>query len=152
MKTLTFRNGGNYEIGHCAFRGCEKLSQVDLTGVKILRASCFAWCKSLEKVVCPNSVVYFGANCFYNDNVDLTIECDNISLMTVEPYAFYFIGFKSKINFTGINEPTTLTGVSATGDGSYYYSSHSYVEKSVYLEGVWCKYYYHVAVKPTFKE
>lgn len=45
LKTLTFRNGGNYEIGHCAFRGCEKLSQVDLTGVKILRASCFAWCK-----------------------------------------------------------------------------------------------------------
>ena len=152
LKTLTFTNGGTYEIGHCAFRGCEKLSQVDLTGVKILRASCFAWCKSLEKLVCPKSVVYFGANCFYNDNVDLTIECDNIDLMTIEPYAFYFIGFKSKINFTGINKPTTLTGVSATGSGSYYYSSHSYVEKKVYLEGVWCKYYYHVAVTPTFKE
>ena len=72
--------------------------------------------------------------------------------MTVEPYAFYFIGFNSKINFIGINAPTNLIGVKATGDGSYYYNSHSYVEEKCYKEGVWCKYYYHVAVTPTFKE
>ena len=152
LKTVTFKSGGTYEIGHCAFRGCEKLSQVDLTGVKILRASCFAWCKSLEKLVCPKSVVYFGANCFYNDNVDLTIECDDISLMTVEPYAFYYIGFKSKIIFTGIKKPTNLACVAAKGENSYYYQSQSYVEKNVYKEGFWGKYYYHVAVTPIFKE
>ena len=152
LRNLKFMNGGSYEIGHCAFRGCEKLNNVDLTDVKILRASCFAWCKNLNKLICPKSVVYFGVNCFYNDNIDLTIECDNINLMTVEPYAFYFIGFNSKINFTGINAPTNLIGVKATGDGSYYYNSHSYVEEKCYKEGVWCKYYYHVAVTPTFKE
>jgi hypothetical protein len=152
LKNIKFMKGGKYEIGHCAFRGCSKLNKVDLTGVKILRASSFAWCKSLKKLVCPKNVVYFGANCFYNDNIDLTIECDDISLMTVEPYAFYFIGFESKIQFTGINMPTNVIGVPATGNGSYYYNSHSYVERNLYKPGVWCKYYYHVAVTPTFKE
>ena len=71
--------------------------------------------------------------------------------MTVEPYAFYFIGFDSKINFTGISKPTNLIGVSGTAKG-YYYNSHSYVERKVYKPGVWCKYYYHVAVTPTYKE
>ena len=71
--------------------------------------------------------------------------------MTVEPYAFYFIGFKSKIRFIGISEPESLIGVPATGNGSYYYNSHSFVENEVYKEGVWCKYYYHVAVTPEFK-
>ena len=70
--------------------------------------------------------------------------------MTVESYAFYFIGFESKIKFTGINKPTNVIGVSATAKG-YYYNSHSYVENKVYSEGVWCKYYYHVAVTPIFK-
>ena len=154
LKYLNFVSGGTYEIGHCAFRGCKNLCDVDLTGVKILRASCFAWCKSLKNLVCPKTVTYFGSNCFYNDNINLTIECDDISLMTVEPYAFYFIGFDSKINFTGVSEPTNLLGVSATTQNSvnYYYNSHSYVEKNVYKEGVWCKYYYHVKVTPQFKE
>ena len=152
LKSVTFTSGGSYEIGHCAFRGCDRLNNVDLTNVKILRASCFAWCKSLENLVCPKSVVYFGANCFYNDNINLIIECDDISLMTVEPYAFYFIGFKSTISFIGVSPPTNLKGVSATGNSSYFYNSHSYVENEVYIEGVWCKYYYHVAVTPKFKE
>ena len=154
LKYLNFVSGGTYEIGHCAFRGCKNLSNVDLTGVKILRASCFAWCKSLKNLVCPKSVTYFGANCFYNDNINLTIECDDISSMTVEPYAFYFIGFDSKIDFTGVSEPTNPIGVSANATSSvnYYYNSHSYVERNVYKEGVWCKYYYHVKVKPQFKE
>ena len=99
MQNLKFLRGGRYEIGHCAFRGCDKLRNVDLTDVKILRASCFAWCKNLKNLICPKSVVYFGSNCFYNDNVDLTIECDDITKMTVEPYAFYYIGFNSTINF-----------------------------------------------------
>ena len=151
LKIVKFLSGGEYEIGHCAFRGCDKLKDVDLTDVKILRASCFAWCPSLEKIVCPKSVVYFGSNCFYRDNIDLTIQCDNISLMTVEPYAFYFIGFNSKINFTGVSQPTDVVGVPATGNNSYYYNSQSFVERNFYKPGVWCKYYYHVAVTPTFK-
>jgi hypothetical protein len=151
LKIVKFLSGGEYEIGHCAFRGCDKLKDVDLTDVKILRASCFAWCPSLQKIVCPKSVVYFGSNCFYRDNIDLTIQCDNISQMTVEPYAFYFIGFNSKINFTGVSQPTNVVGVPATGNNSYYYNSQSYVERNFYKPGVWCKYYYHVAVTPTFK-
>ena len=151
LKTVTFKSGGSYEIGHCAFRGCEKLVNLDLTGVKILRGSCFAWCKSLQKVVCPKSVVYFGVNCFYNDNIDLTIECNDINSMTVEPYAFYFIGFNSKIKFTGISQPTSLTNVPGNGNNSYYNNSQNYVEANVYKKGVWCRYYYHVAVTPTFK-
>ena len=153
LKTIKFQSGGNYEIEHCAFRGCEKLNNVDLTDVKIMRASCFAWCKSLSKLVCPKSVKYFGSNCFYNDNIDLTIECDDISSMTVEPYAFYFMGFNSKINFTGVSRPTDLTNVGATGGGSYYYNSHSFVEENLYNKGgVWCIYYYHVAIPMTFKD
>ena len=151
LKTVKFLSGGEYEIGHCAFRGCNILKDVDLTNVKILRASCFAWCPNLQKIVCPKSVVYFGSNSFYKDNIDLTIQCDNISQMTVEPYAFYFIGFNSKINFTGVSQPTNVVGVPATGNNSYYYNSQSYVERNFYKPGVWCKYYYHVAVTPTFK-
>ena len=124
LRTLKFISGGSYEIGHCAFRGCEKLCNVDLTDVKILRASCFAWCKSLKSLVCPKSVVYFGANCFYNDNIDLTIECDDANLMTIEPYAFYFIGFNSRINFTKVIKPTNLINIPATGGDSYYYYRH----------------------------
>ena len=154
LKSLTFLSGGSYEIGHCAFRGCERLQNVNLTDVKILRASCFAWCKSLQEVICPKSVVYFGSNCFYNDNIELTIECEDSSKMTVEPYAFYYIGFNSKIYFTGIDQPTNIKSysVAGTGNPTYYYNSHSYVEENVYKEGIWVKYYYHVAVTPTFKE
>ena len=81
---MKFISGGSYEIGYCTFRGCEKLKDVDLTDIKILRASCFAWCKNLTRIICPKSVVYFESNIFYIDNIDLTIECDDISLMTVE--------------------------------------------------------------------
>ena len=152
LEKIKFMNGGEYEIGHCAFRGCEKLNDVDMTDVKILRASCFAWCYNLRKLICPKSVVYFGANCFYNDNIDLTIECEDINSMTVEPYAFYFIGINSKINFTGISQPNNLVPVPAKGENSYFYNSHSYVERNFYKKGVWCKYYYHVAVPPIFKK
>ena len=131
-----------YEIGHCAFRGCTNLSNVDLTDVKILRASCFAWFYNLKKLKFPKSVVYFGSNYFYNDNIELIIECDDISKMTMEPYAFYFIGLNSKTNFTGINPPNKLIGVGTRGKGDFYYNSHSFMEKFVYKEGVWCIYYY----------
>ena len=121
-----------YEIGHCAFRGCTNLSNVDLTDVKILRASCFAWFYNLKKLKFPKSVVYFGSNYFYNDNIELIIECDDISKMTMEPYAFYFIGLNSTITFTALTgEPSNLKSIAATGSNSYYYNSQSYVEKNV---------------------
>ena len=151
LETVIFSSGGTCEVGHCAFRGCKKLKNLDLTGASILRASSFAWCTGLTEVVCPRNVVYFGANVFYNCNINLTIECDDISLMTVEPYAFYFMGFNSKIEFTGISKPTSVIGVAATGSNSYYYNSQNYVEKVLYKPGVWCKYYYHVAIEPKFK-
>ena len=43
--------------------------------------------------------------------------------MTVEPYAFYFIGFNSKINFTGLSQPIDVVAVPATGNNSYYYNA-----------------------------
>ena len=151
LKSVTFTSGGAYEIGHCSFRGCTNLNSVDLTDVKILRASCFAWCTGLENVVCPKSVVYFGGNCFYNCNINLTIECDNSGAMTVEPYAFYFIGLNSKIKFSGVSMPTNTIGVAARGKDDYYYNSQSFLEQNLYKTGVWCNYFYHVAVMPTFK-
>jgi hypothetical protein len=151
LKSVTFTSGGSYEIGHCSFRGCTKLSSLDLTDVKILRASCFAWCTGLQNVTCPNSIVYFGGNCFYNCNINLTIECNNSGAMTVEPYAFYFIGLKSKINFTGISMPTNTIGVPARGKDDYYYNSQSFLEQNLYKTGVWCNSFYHVAAMPTFK-
>lgn len=153
LETVIFSSGGNVEVGHCAFRGCKKLKNLDLSGASILRASSFAWCTGLSEVVCPKNVVYFGGNVFYGCNINLTIECDDISLMTVEPYAFYYMGFNSVISFTGVREPTNVIGVSANASGSnnYYYCSQNYVENKVYKPGVWCKYYYHVAIKPTFK-
>ena len=151
LQSVIFNSGGSYEIGHCAFRRCNSLINLDLTGVKILRNSCFALCPSLRTVVCPSSVVYFGGNCFYNDNIDLTIHASDISLMTVEPYAFYFIGRNSTIKFTTLTgEPSNVRGVAATGANSYYYNSQSYVEKNLYTADVWCKYWYHVAVPPQF--
>ena len=125
-----------------------------MTGVKILRASCFAWCKSLKTLNCPKSVVYFGGNCFYGDNIDITIECDNIKSMTVEPYAFFYIGDQSKVTFKNLQQPTTLTSVSgdsAKSTGTYFTYSHSYVEKNVYKPGVWCNLYYHVRLPLNFK-
>ena len=74
-----------------------------------------------------------------------------MSLMTVEPYAFYFIGRNSSITFISLTgEPSTLKHIAATGSNSYYYNSQSYVEKNVYTANVWCKYWYHVAVPPQF--
>ena len=85
--------------------------------------------------------------------MDLTIECDDTSLMTVEPYAFYFMGRNSTVKFTGIaEEPKNLKGVSATGSNSYYYNSQNYVEEKLYKPGIWCKYYYHIAIPLTFSK
>ena len=151
LETVIFSEGGSAEVGHCSFRGCKKLKNLDLSGASILRASSFAWCYGLTDVTCPKNVVYFGGNVFYDCNINLTIECDDISLMTVEPYAFYYIGSNSTITFTGVNEPTNVIGVGANSANNYYYYSQNAVENKVYLPGVWCKYYYHVRVPPTFK-
>jgi len=150
LETVTFTNGGSCEIGHCAFRGCVKLLNLNLSGASILRASCFAWCTGLKEVVCPKNVVYFGNNIFYNCHIKLTIECDNKALMTVEPYAFYFMGLNSSVSFTGVTKPETEIGVKATGNGSYYYNSQFYVEEKLYKPGTWCKYYYHCAIPLSF--
>ena len=66
--------------------------------------------------------------------------------------AFYFIGLNSTINFTEISTPINFTEIPETWNGSYYNNSHSFVEENVYKPGVWCIYYYHVAVTPKFKE
>ena len=152
LESVTFNSGGECEIGHCAFRGCTKLSSLDLSGASILRHSCFAWCTGLTTVTCPKNVVYFGGNIFYNCNIDLTIECDDKTLMTVEPYAFYYMGRNSSVTFSAVTEPETLTGVIATTTDSinYYYNSQNYVEENVYKPGIWCKYYYHIAIPLTF--
>ena len=70
--------------------------------------------------------------------------------MTVEPYAFYFMGLNSSVSFTGVTKPETLIGVKATGNGSYYYNSQFYVEENVYKPGTWCIYYYHCAIPLSF--
>ena len=44
--------------------------------------------------------------------------------MTVEPYAFYFMGRDSSVSFTGLTaEPKTLTSVGSTNSNNYYYYS-----------------------------
>ena len=50
LESVIFKSGGECEIGHCAFRGCTKLSSLDLSGASILRHSCFAWCTGLTTV------------------------------------------------------------------------------------------------------
>ena len=50
LKIVKFLSGGEFEIVHCSFRGCDNLKDVDLSDDKILRASCFAWCPSLEEI------------------------------------------------------------------------------------------------------
>ena len=108
---------------------------------------------NLTKLVCPESVVYFGANILYNDHIDLTIKFKDSSLMLVEPNALYFMELNSKITFAGITEPTELTNCSiAFGDGTYHYYSHSYVERDCYKEGVWCEHYFHITIPITFLE
>ena len=152
LKNVKFSSGGSYEIGHCAFRGCPKLNNLDLTDVKILRASCFALCTGLQNVTCPKSVTYFGSCCFYGCNINLIIECDNSGAMTVEPYAFYFIGINSTIKFTGVSAPANTVGVPARGkDNDYYYNSQNFLEANFYKAGTWYNSYYHVAVMPTYK-
>ena len=152
LETITFTSGGSCDIGHCAFRGCEKLNSIDLSGVAFLRASCFALCSGLREVICPRNVVYFGANIFFNCNIALTIECDDKTLMTVEPYAFYYIGRNSSVTFTSITEPEILTSIPAASNAAntYYYHSHSYLEQNVYKPGIWCKYYNHIGIPLTF--
>ena len=57
------------------------------------------------------------------------------------------------VTFSAVTEPETLTGVIATTTDSinYYYNSQNYVEEKVYKPGIWCMYYYHIAINPTFK-
>ena len=97
-------------------------------------------------------MVYFGANIFFNCNIALTIECDDKTLMTVEPYAFYYIGRNSSVTFTSITEPEILTLIPAASNAAntYYYHSHSYLEQNVYKSGIWCKYYNHIGIPLTF--
>ena len=154
LEKIIFTNGGNCDVGHCAFRGCGKLVSIDLSGVSKLRASCFALCTGLTKVICPKNVVYFGANIFFNCDIELIIECDNRDLITVEPYAFYYMGRKSSIAFTSLAEPKTETlaiiPAASNAANTYYYHSHSYLEQNVYKPGVWCKYYSHIVIPLTF--
>ena len=71
--------------------------------------------------------------------------------MTVEPYAFYFMGRNSSLTFSGITAaPSTLTSVVANSAKNYYYYSQNYMEANVYKSGIWCKYYYHIAIPPKF--
>lgn len=150
LTSVTFTSGGSYEIDHGAFRGCTALTSLDLTGVTTLRSSAFANCTALSSVSCPSTVVYFGANCFYNDDVALTIAATDASAMTVEPYAFYFIGRDASIAFTGISAAGSTTAFTCVGTSDYYYYSQNYMEANYYTTGVWGKYWYHVAVEPTF--
>ncbi|MCR5723918.1 MAG: leucine-rich repeat domain-containing protein [Treponema sp.] len=152
LTTLTINGTGGVEIDAAAFRGCTALTSVDLTGVKYLRHAAFANCTALTAVTCPDTLVYFGANCFYNDDVALTIEAADSSAMTMEPYAFFFIGRNATITFTGISAaPSTLTSMPASGNNpQYLYNCQEYLEDTVYTAGTWCYYWYHVAVAPTF--
>ncbi|MCR5725043.1 MAG: leucine-rich repeat domain-containing protein [Treponema sp.] len=150
LASVAFTSGGSYVVDHGAFRDCTSLSSVNLTGVTALRASAFANCTSLTSVACPATLVYFGANCFYNDDVALTIAATSASAMTVEPYAFYFIGRNASIKFTGISAAASVTSFTCVGSSDYYYYSQNYMEQNYYKTGVWGKTWYHVAVAPTF--
>lgn len=150
LSSVAFASGGSYEIDHGAFRGCTSLTNLDLTGVTTLRSSAFANCTSLSRVYCPSTLVYFGANCFYNDDVALTIAATNASAMTVEPYAFFFIGRGASISFTGISGAPAVTAFTCVGSSDYYYYSQNYMENTYYKTGVWGKSWYAVAVPPTF--
>jgi hypothetical protein len=146
LTNVTFSVGGSYEIRHAAFKYCTSLKTLDLTGVTTIRSSAFYECKSLKSVNCPESVIYFGTNCFYLDDIDLIINCTDSSIMTVEPYAFYFMGRNSTITFTGLSSAPSVVGYSYTGSNSYYYYSQLYMENNVYSPGKWAKYFYHCAI------
>ena len=146
LTNVTFSIGGSYEIRHAAFKYCSSLKTLDLTGVTTIRSSAFYECKSLTSVNCPESVIYFGTNCFYLDDIDLIINCTDSSIMTVEPYAFYFMGRNSTITFTGLSLAPSVVGYSYTGSNSYYYYSQLYMENNVYSPGKWAKYFYHCAI------
>ena len=61
---------------------------------------------------------------FLNDDIELTIECDDVNSMTVEPYSFYFFFFFSQINFTGIEGPNDeMQSFTAKDSNDYYYVS-----------------------------
>ncbi|MCR5724950.1 MAG: leucine-rich repeat domain-containing protein [Treponema sp.] len=146
LTSLTISGSGSVEIDAAAFRGCTALSSVDLTGVKYLRNNAFANCTSLTSLTCPASLVYFGANCFYNDDVALTIAATDSSAVTLETYAFYFIGRNASITFSAITSAAE-TDSSAAGKKKDGYSV-SGLESSYYTAGIWATYWYHVAVAP----
>lgn len=149
LTTLTINGGGTVEIDAGAFRGCTALTDVTLTGVKYLRHAAFANCTALTAVTCPSTLVYFGANCFYNDDVALTIQATDSSAMTMEPYAFFFIGRNASITFTNIAS-SSVTSTSLTGSDAKRYYTVDTLEVETYTAGYWDSYWYHVAVAPTY--
>ena len=59
------------------------------------------------------------------------------------------------VTFSAVIEPETLTSVITTTIDSfnyyyYYYYSQNYVEENLYKPGIWCKYYFHIAIPLTF--
>ena len=149
LTTVTITGGGEVEIDAGAFRNCTALREVSLTGVKYLRHGAFANCTALTAVSCPESLVYFGANCFYNDNITLTIAATDTATMTMEPYAFFFIGRGSTIKFTGVAAAATVRNL--TGNDAKRDYSVDYLEKNIFTAGYWDRYFYHIAVPPTYK-
>mgnify|MGYP002624586606 FL=1 len=148
LTTLTINGGGTVEIDAGAFRGCTALTSATLTGVKYLRHAAFANCTALTAVTCPETLVYFGANCFYGDDVAVTIEATDASAVTMEPYAFFFIGRKGSITFTGISASPDLQNLTGS-DAKRYYTVDT-LEQETYTAGYWDSYWYHVAVPPVF--
>ncbi len=64
IQTLIFNPNGSYVIGAHAFRGCNSITSVDLSGVTYIGNSAFHGCAKIATLNIPSSVAYVGSNAF----------------------------------------------------------------------------------------
>lgn len=110
LQSVTFAGDGSVDIHPGAFRDCTALTTLDLTGVQYLRDGCFGNCTALVSVDIPESVTYFGTNCFYNAKADIVINGSDASKIVMENYAFYFLATGATLRFSNIASGAVTTG------------------------------------------
>ncbi len=110
FETVKVSNGIQV-IGLCAFRGCDKLTDISLpTSVTTIGGDAFSGCTSLPSVILPDNVTYIGSRAFY--------DCTNLRTVNI-PSGVTYIGSSAFMYCSSLSRIVIPDGVTTIGDSAF---------------------------------
>ena len=104
----------NENIGYSMFKGCSVLQSVKITGKpEEISPEAFMDCKSLKKIILPNTMNYIGNDAFNNSGIK-AIDLSELSISSINSSTFQNCKY-----LTNITLPTTITYI---GSSAFAYS------------------------------